>query len=65
MIVGAPQLLKAWRYDPEAPENLRYYGVPTAIKVEYGVLYLGMALLLGIMSFEVHDMLAHVRRVGP
>ncbi len=27
-ILAAPQLISAWRYDPHAPENVAYYGVP-------------------------------------
>jgi Zn-dependent protease len=27
-ILSLPQLLKAWKYDPKAPENVAYYGVP-------------------------------------
>jgi hypothetical protein len=25
-ILAAPELVKAWRYDPKAPENVAYYG---------------------------------------
>lgn len=28
-ILAPPQLAKAWRYPPQAPENVRYYGVTT------------------------------------
>src|SRR5713226_106535 len=35
-ILAAPQLLKAWRYDPAAPENLAYYGVPAQVRIGYG-----------------------------
>jgi hypothetical protein len=31
--------MKAWNYDPNAPENLAYYGVPLQAKLEYGGLY--------------------------
>ena len=27
VILTVPQLMKAWRYDPHAPENVAYYGV--------------------------------------
>jgi len=34
-ILAGPQLVKAWRYDPNAPENIAYYGVPLQTKLEY------------------------------
>jgi Zn-dependent protease len=60
-IIAFPKLAAAWRYDPSAPKNLAYYGVPFAIKVGYGAAYLGLAALLAIMTYEVHGMLAGVR----
>lgn len=63
-IIAAPQVLAAWRYDPEAPENRAYYGVPARTKAEYAALYLGLAALLGLMSYNVHEMLDHIH-TGP
>ncbi|MBR1205842.1 MULTISPECIES: site-2 protease family protein [unclassified Bradyrhizobium] len=57
-ILAAPQLLQAWRYDPHAPENIAYYGVPLQTKLEYGAAYLGLAALLAIMTYDVHEMLS-------
>jgi Zn-dependent protease len=59
-IIAFPQLIKAWRYDPKAPENLAYYGVPLQAKLEYGGLYLALTAYLGVMTFEVHEMLGAV-----
>jgi Zn-dependent protease len=56
-IIAFPQLIKAWKYDPKAPENLAYYGVPLQAKLEYGGLYLALMAYLGVMTFEVHEML--------
>jgi Zn-dependent protease len=56
-IIAFPQLIKAWKYDPKAPENLAYYGVPLQAKLEYGGLYLTLTAYLGVMTFEVHEML--------
>jgi Zn-dependent protease len=56
-VLALPQLLKAWNYDPKAPENVHYYGVPLQTKLEYGSLYLGLTAYLGVMTFEVHDMI--------
>jgi Zn-dependent protease len=60
-ILAIPQLVKAWKYDSQAPENIAYYKVPLETKIEYGALYLSLAALLATMSFEVHEMLEHVR----
>jgi Zn-dependent protease len=59
-LLAGPQLLKAWRYDPKAPENLAYYGVALQTKLEYGGAYLALAALLAIMTYDVHEMLSSV-----
>ena len=56
-IIAFPQLMKAWNYDPKAPENLAYYGVPLQTKLEYGGLYLALTAYLSVMTFQVHEML--------
>ena len=61
-IISIPQLMRAWRYDPQAPENIAYYGVAAQTKLEYGAAYLGLAGFLGIMTYELHEMLGHVSR---
>jgi Zn-dependent protease len=61
-IMAFPQLVKAWKYDPEAPENRAYYGVPLQAKLEYGGLYLGLTAYLCVMTYEVHEMLGAVGR---
>jgi Zn-dependent protease len=58
VILAAPQLMKAWRYDPKAPENVAYYGVPLQTKLEYGASYLALAALLAVMTYDVHEMLS-------
>jgi Zn-dependent protease len=60
VILAVPQLMKAWRYDPKAPENVAYYGVPLQTKLEYGVAYLALAALLAVMTYDVHDMLSRL-----
>lgn len=59
-ILAIPQVIKAWTYDPAAAENQAYYGVPTKTKIEYGALYLALAAGLGLMTYNVHIMLAHL-----
>jgi Zn-dependent protease len=61
-ILAAPQLLKAWRYDSKAPENLAYYGVALQTRLEYGATYLALAALLAIMTYDVHEMLSAFAR---
>jgi Zn-dependent protease len=56
-ILALPQFLRAWNYDPKAPENVAYYDVPLQAKLEYGGLYLALTAYLGVMTFEVHEML--------
>jgi Zn-dependent protease len=58
VILAVPQLMKAWRYDPKAPENVAYYGVPLQTKLEYGAAYLALAALLAVMTYDVHEMLS-------
>jgi Zn-dependent protease len=61
-IIAFPQLVKTWRYDSKARENIAYYGVPLQSKLEYGGLYLALTAYLGIMTFEVHKMLGTLGR---
>lgn len=56
-VLAMPQLLQAWRYDPTAPENVAYYSVPLQTKLEYGGAYLGLAALLAVMTYDVHELL--------
>jgi Zn-dependent protease len=58
LIMAIPQLMKAWRYDPNAPENIAYYGIPPAKKAEYAIMYLGLAGALAVMCYEVHQALS-------
>ena len=61
-ILSLPQVMKAWRYDPTAPENVAYYGVATQTKLEYGAAYLALTGFLAIMTYELHEMLSTVSR---
>jgi Zn-dependent protease len=56
-IASVPALIKAWRYDPAAPENRAYYAVPMSLKLEYGVFYLGLAAFLAIMTDSTQHIL--------
>jgi Zn-dependent protease len=64
VILAIPQLVKAWRYDPKAPENFAYYGVPLQTKLEYCAAYLALAALLAVMTYDVHEMLGRFAHPG-
>jgi Zn-dependent protease len=56
-ILAAPQVMKAWKYDPAAPENAAYYGVSNSTKLEYALYYIVLVAFLAIMTHDVHQML--------
>lgn len=62
-LLAAPQVLKAWRYDPQGEEAKTYYAVPVAKKWEYGFMYLGLAAFLAVMAHDTHQMLEVARAV--
>jgi Zn-dependent protease len=57
LILAAPQVMAAFRYDPHAPQNAAYYATSTRIKLIYGGLYLGLVGFLALSSYEIHQML--------
>jgi Zn-dependent protease len=60
-IMALPQLTRAWRFDRNAPENIAYYGVTAQTRLEYTVLYLGLVVVLGLISYSLHGELESVR----
>lgn len=56
-ILSIPALLKAWHYNPHAPENRIYYGTSTSVKIQFGLFYLGLAGFLAVMTDAVHTQL--------
>jgi Zn-dependent protease len=60
-ILALPNLRAAWNYDADAPENRAYRDVPASVRVEYAILYLGLAAVLALMAFSVHESLSHLR----
>lgn len=60
-VLAAPQVWRALRYDANAPENQAYYGVSAEARVTYAAYYLILLVVLGTMSYEVHEMLGVVR----
>lgn len=45
--------------DPTTPEAMRYHAVPTATRMEYAFLYLGLAAVLALLAYNVHQGLRH------
>lgn len=60
-VLAAPQVWKAFRYDSSLPENQAYYGVSAEARVTYAAYYLILLVVLGTMSYEVHEMLGPQR----
>jgi Zn-dependent protease len=58
-ILAAPSLVAAWRYDPNSPEARAYRDVPIATRIEYTILYLGLAAALALLAHNVHGTLRH------
>jgi Zn-dependent protease len=56
-IMAAPQVLAAFRHDPQAPETADYYSASLELKISYGALYIALAGFLAIMSYDVNGML--------
>lgn len=57
-----PQLVAAWRYDPNAPENAAYYAISNEDRLTYAVAYLGLAGFLAVMTHDLHE---QVQRMLP
>lgn len=60
-VLAAPQVLNAWRYDPQAPENREYYAVSTETRMTYALYYLGLLGFLAVMAHDTHEMLGGLR----
>ncbi|TAL27722.1 MAG: site-2 protease family protein [Alphaproteobacteria bacterium] len=52
-----PQLVRAWRYDPKAPENAAYYSISAEHRLFYTTFYLLLTGFLALMSFDLHNTL--------
>jgi Zn-dependent protease len=56
-LLAAPQVMKAIRYKPDAPENAAYYQASLETRIEYATLYIGLAGFLAVMAYDVKQML--------
>ena len=59
-VLAAPQVWKAVKFDPHAPENQAYYSVAPAKRLEYATYYIGLAIFLALISHETHEILEHM-----
>ncbi len=55
---AAPQVMKAWKYDPKDPAHGDYYKTSAETRLSYATLYIGLVVFLAIMTHDVHEMLA-------
>jgi Zn-dependent protease len=63
-LIAAPQVWKALTYRRDSAEARTYYAVPTAVKWEYALIYLGLAGFLAVMTHDVHQLLEARRALG-
>lgn len=54
-VFAIPQLIAAWRYDPDAPANKDYYKVSLEDKFTYGTFYVGLIVFLSLMLHDLHQ----------
>lgn len=59
-ILALQQLKRAWRYDPDAPENRAYFATSIETKTTCALCYVGLLAFLALMTSGVHDMLRAV-----
>ena len=57
-LLAAPQVLKAWRYDPKAPENAVYYAISPRRRAEILAVYFGLAAYLAFMAYRTHELIS-------
>jgi Zn-dependent protease len=60
-ILAAPQVWRAWKFDPRAPENQAYYASSAETRLQYAVYYIGLLCFLAVMAHDTHEMLGPVR----
>jgi len=56
-LLAAPQLVKAWKYDPNAPENASYYAISPRRRLEILAVYFGLAAYLAFMTYRTHALI--------
>ena len=56
-ILAAPQAWAAWRGRYAEGLSRSYYDAPQSTRVSYATYYLGLAIFLAIMSYQLHEVL--------
>ena len=59
-VMAAPQVIKAWRYDPHDPAHADYYRASSETRLSYATAYIGLLGFLSVMTHDVHQMLSGV-----
>jgi Zn-dependent protease len=59
-VLAAPQVMKAWKFDPQAPEHQAYYAASAETRFTYAFYYLGLLAFLAVMAHDTHEMLPHL-----
>lgn len=60
-VLAAPQLVKAWKFDPKLPENAAYYATTAETRLTYAMSYIGLLGFLAVMAHDTHEMLGPLR----
>lgn len=60
-VMALPNLRAARNYNANSPEALRYNDISDTVKVEYAILYLGLAAVLAMMTYHEHQGLGHAQ----
>lgn len=60
-VLSAPQLVKAWKFDPALPENAAYYAATAETRATYAMSYIGLLGFLAVMAHDTHEMLGALR----
>lgn len=63
-VLAAPQVVRAWKYDPKDPANQQYYAVSNETRLTYGVYYIGLLAFLAVMAHDTHEMLGSARSLS-
>ncbi|MGE5451374.1 MAG: site-2 protease family protein [Acidobacteriota bacterium] len=56
-IMAFPQVMKAWKFDPQDPAHAHYYRASGETRLTYATAYLGLIGFLAVMTHDVHQML--------
>ena len=60
-VLAAPQVMKAWKFDPTHPDNQAYYAASAETRMTYAIYYLGLLSFLAVMAHDTHEMLGTLR----